>query len=70
LFGGSRKKDGICNPLVDRHVPGVAEALDVVAENVLWAYNLGKFVNNAHGPTSEEESFKRRISDMLGVATI
>jgi hypothetical protein len=55
---------------VDRHVPGITEALNGVAENVLWAYNLGNFVKDTHGLTSKEESVKRRISELLGVATI
>jgi hypothetical protein len=70
LLGRSRKNDGIRNPLVDRHVPGIAEALNGVAENVLWAYNLGNFVKDTHGLTSKEESVKRRISELLGMATI
>jgi hypothetical protein len=55
---------------VDRHVPGITEALGVIAENVLWAYDLGDFLNNVHGLTSNKESVKRRISGLLGVATI
>jgi hypothetical protein len=70
LFGRSREDDRIRNPLVDRHVPGITEALNIVGENVLWAYNLGNFIKDTHGLTSKEESVKRRVSDLIVVATI
>jgi hypothetical protein len=70
LFRRSRKNDGIRNPLVDREIPGIAEALDMVGKNVFRAYNLGDFINDAHGLTSKEECVKRRISGFFEVATI